>query len=768
MKTIYLSIVFFCYCWSICWAQTTNEGYPKSWTEKDMVQSIDQRVLPAFDLAAQQQADAINDASWAGPWRFGFKHVVSYNLQNSGTWTTLKNGDRVWRLGLSSRDALTMNVLFDDFYLPEGAHLYLYNPKTKELRGAYTATNNNAARTLGSTLIGGDQLVLEYYEPASVTDQGSLQLGAVIHGYRTVNHFPRTRLAKGLNDAGDCNHDVACPLGAGWQDQINSVAMIVVNGNGVCTGALVNNTNSDGIPYFLSANHCGTNVNTWVFRFNWDSPVASCAQTTLSQVPTGPFNEVNGAILRANNPDSDFALMELNTIPTGAIYYAGWDRSTTPATQTTGIHHPMGDVKKICRDDDPPVVTTFGGAGVWEVTDWDQGVTEPASSGSPLFNQNQLIIGQLYGGGAACLGTTDNGLDDNYGRLDVSWDGTAPNRRLRDWLDPSGTNAVVQSGYNPNGVAYALDAGLLQVQNVEDIYCNISSINPVLNLRNFGTTTLTSVEIIYSLDGGPNTVYNWAGSLASQSVTLVALPTINVTSGSHVLNASVNLPNSGVDSNNTNNSTAKTFDVVNGNVVNYFLALDCYGNEVTWTLTDSVTGSILYSGGPYNNNFTTIDTLVNEFCLPNGCYEFTILDRALDGLYAANQPSCGRNGDYWITDVNGSELVRMTAVDGNYGASATHSFCVGGLNVNTVNLAKNFKVFPNPAQDQVSVQIDLPKIADVTVVLYNATGQELQQIQRNGVANELLELDLSSYGTGLYVVALKTGNQMITKKVIKQ
>ena len=107
----------------------------------------------------------------------------------------------------------------------------------------------------------------------------------------------------------------------------------------------------------------------------------------------------------------------------------------------------MGDVKKICRDDDPPIVARFGGADVWEVTDWDQGVTEPASSGSPLFNQNQLIVGQLYGGGAACIGTTDNGRDDNYGRFDVSWDGTAPNRRLRDWLDPSGTNAVIQSGY---------------------------------------------------------------------------------------------------------------------------------------------------------------------------------------------------------------------------------------------------------------------------------------------------------------------------------
>ncbi|MGH1337706.1 MAG: T9SS type A sorting domain-containing protein [Aureispira sp.] len=767
MKTVYLSIVLLYCCWSTGWAQTTNEGHPKSWTEKTISQQIDQRNLPKFDLAAQQQADAINDASWAGPWRFGFKHLVQYALQNSGTWTSLTNGDRVWRLGVRSKGALTMNVLFDDFYLPEGATLYLYNPITKELRGAYTAANNNIERTLGSTLIGGDELVLEYHEPASVRGQGALKVGAVIHGYRTVNQFPRTRLAKGLNDAGDCNHDVACPLGTGWQDQINSVAMIVVNGNGVCTGALVNNTNSDGTPYFLSANHCGTNVSTWVFRFNWDSPVASCAQTTLSQTPTGPFNEVNGAILRANNGGSDFSLLELNTIPTGAIYYAGWDRGTTPPTQTTGIHHPMGDVKKICRDDDPAVVTNFGGASVWEVTDWDQGVTEPASSGSPLFNQNQLIIGQLYGGGAACTGTNDNGQDDNYGRFDVSWDGSAANRRLRDWLDPSGSNVMVQAGYDPNGIVSALDAGLLQVQDIKDTYCNTNTISPTITLRNFGTTTLTSVEILYNVDGGPSTTYNWTGSLASQSVILVSLPTITVGSGSHTFNASANLPNNGVDGNTANNAIAKTFDITLGTAVNYFLAMDCYGSEITWTLADSATGTVLYSDGPYNDNFNTVDTIITEFCLPVGCYEFTIMDNYGDGLDGSSG-ICGRTGDYWITDANGTESVRMNAVNGDFGNSATHYFCITELGVNTINLANSFKVFPNPAQDQLSIQLDLPQTADVTVVLYNATGQVLQQLQRNGVNKESLELDLSSYGAGLYLVALKTGEQVITKKVVKQ
>ncbi len=608
-------------------AQTTNQGNPKSWTEKNVPQQIDYKIMPSFDLAAERQTDAINDANYTGPWRFGYKHLVQYNLQNSGTWHTLADGSRIWRLGLYSKDALTMNLLLENVQLPDGANLYLYNPRSRELRGAYTAANNNTDRILGTTLLTGEELVLEYYEPRNVQGQGSLTVAAVVHGYRSMRDFPGKRV-KGLNDSGDCNHDVNCPLGVGWQDAINSVALIVVGGNGACSGALINNTSNDGTPYFLSANHCGTtNLNNWVFRFNWDSPVASCAQTSLSQSPNSPFNEINGATLRANSSGSDFSLMELNSIPTGDVYYAGWDRSTTPAIQTTGIHHPNGDVKKICRDDDPPVVANYFGASVWEVTDWDLGVTEGGSSGSPLFNQNQLIIGQLYGGGAACAGVSDNGFEDNYGRLDVSWNGATSSRRLRDWLDPIGTNKIQMVGYNPNGNTLALDAGLLQLQGIKDTYCNEDSIRPIVTLRNYGSVDITSVQILYSLNGAPSSAYNWTGVLTSQNTTLVALPAVALGTGAQTFTVTSRFPNNGVDSNSTNNTTVKQFNVVtNGSLVEYSLALDCYGSEISWSLEDSATGNVLYSGGPYNDNFSTVDTLRTEFCLPEGCYRFIIED----------------------------------------------------------------------------------------------------------------------------------------------
>lgn len=73
------------------------------------------------------------------------------------------------------------------------------------------------------------------------------------------------------------------------------------------------------------------------------------------------------------------------------------------------------------------------------VEDWDEGTTEGGSSGSPLFDQNHRVIGQLGGGQAAC----GNNKSDWYGKFSVSWTGGGTNgTRLSDWLDPLGTGAT--------------------------------------------------------------------------------------------------------------------------------------------------------------------------------------------------------------------------------------------------------------------------------------------------------------------------------------
>ncbi|UPT68826.1 MAG: hypothetical protein M0D57_09475 [Sphingobacteriales bacterium JAD_PAG50586_3] len=117
---------------------------------------------------------------------------------------------------------------------------------------------------------------------------------------------------------------------------------MVVNGSGFCTGSLLNNTLNDGKPYFLSAYHCGTNANNWVFRFNYNS--TNCAND-VGGITT---QSVSGATYRAGASASDFTLFELSSTPPAnyGVYYAGWNRSNIAPTSGASIHHPSGDVKK--------------------------------------------------------------------------------------------------------------------------------------------------------------------------------------------------------------------------------------------------------------------------------------------------------------------------------------------------------------------------------------------------------------------------------------
>ncbi len=445
---------------SAVYAQTTDLGGPLSWQMpfkshmKDVVQT---HVMPQFDLAKLEAEDAIKDEMKMGPWRFGYNHKVSYSLNNSGTWENLTDGGRVWRIRLSSPGALSMNLLLEDVNFPEGSQLYLFETKGTNRVGAYTHRNNREDGLLGTELVIGDDIIVEFYEPASAIGQGSFTITDVVHGYRSVQIIQDSFL-KGLNDSGNCNIDVHCPLGDLWWNQINSIAMIVVGGSGVCTGALINNSCDDGTPYFLTADHClGPNTGNWAFRFNWQSPEGSESCATTQNSSNSTYDQTsNGATVLVSNSSSDFALLEINNmteqdaINYGA-FYAGWDASDNEesVTKVIGIHHPRGDLKKICYADDGGNGINhqyMWGSDVWYIDAWEEGVTEGGSSGSPLFNQDGQIIGQLYGGLAACSGTQDNGDFDVYGRLGTSWGLGASG-----YLAPNGCPAGTSNwGYDPN------------------------------------------------------------------------------------------------------------------------------------------------------------------------------------------------------------------------------------------------------------------------------------------------------------------------------
>lgn len=609
-------------------------------------------LMPDLDIEALLAEDEIRHAQKVGPYKFGENIPVELNLGNSGQWETEKNGNRLWRLGIRSMGAYTVNFIFSDLYLPPGSAFYLYNDDRTEMYGPYTTADVRDDRGFATFPMRGELIWLEYSEPAAMQGQGSIALETVTHGYRDLYDMARG------GGSGACNNNINCPEGQPWQDEKRAVAIMISGGSGFCTGAMVNNTAQDGTPYFLTANHClGGSMANWTFKFNYES--ANCNGTGAPALAGGQF--IQGATLKANNAGSDFGLLQLNSTPPAAfnVYYAGWDNSGDVAPNVIGIHHPSGDIKKISFENNAVDATNWGGAACWHVPNWDDGTTEPGSSGSPLFDPAHHIIGQLYGGDANCT----NNVNDYYGRFSVSWNtGTTAATRLRDWLDPSNT-ATTLDGWDPNAPVLALDAGLTGLTGIASgaIQCN-DQVTISYTLRNYGTEPLTSATVEWTIDGVAQTPYDWTGNLTTNQTTTVNLPTQTYTAGLHTVAFVVTMANGTTDPNANNDQVSVSFTIVLGTEAQVMLTTDQYGEETSWDITDA-NGNVVASGSGYG---ASTDYTVPA-CLADGCYTFTIYDSYGDGMCCQYG-----NGSYELMDPFG---VLITS-GGSFQDSESFDFCL--------------------------------------------------------------------------------------------
>mgnify|MGYP000122275570 CR=1 FL=1 len=491
------------------YAQLSTGGKPYSFTHELNEKTLPAARMPEVDLAKLRAEDATEGQDGSTPcWRFAVPHPVRLNLQNAGHWQTLPGGDRLWRLQIDCPDAISVNLLYDDFYLPKGATLYLYRPDGQQVRGAFTARNNTEDRKFATAIVVGESVVLEYYEPLNVQGQGAISINGVNHGYRGYGENNID-----LTTSGACQVNINCPEGDDWQTIKKSVAKYSVNGVAWCSGTLINNTAQDCRPLFLTANHCAepigldavtasTTANTLVFYWNFEH--SACLDTGLvddTQTTVGASILANPNVSGSHSNSSDFALYLLSENPREDydVYFAGWDASGAAGTSGVGIHHPAGDAKKIATHNITPasVVSNRYWRIFWIATPNGQSVTEGGSSGSPLFRANGRVIGQLFGTFAGSNPNCSDPDNDNgdYGRLSYSWNNNGAansRRRLRDHLDPVGLGAttVLDGTANP-----CCDMAIT----------NITKTNEICPGANDGTITITATTshgpLVYAISG---------------------------------------------------------------------------------------------------------------------------------------------------------------------------------------------------------------------------------------------------------------------------
>lgn len=597
-------------------AQISQGGLPSSYQNR-FRSSV---VIPSLGLEQIQVRSLLNEDKSNGIlYRYGVLEAVNVNIKSEAVKTQVDNGF-IWRYKLVADSAKSLKLLFSKFNIPQGASLFVYNSDYSIVYGAYTRANVTPDSTFAIADFPGNELTLEYYEPSMAAFSGNLMLSKVSQAYRDLKDVMST-----ITTTEDSLYvDVNCG-GLDWQIQKHAVCRYSFaedTSSYLCSGSLINNVNNDGTPYFLTAHHCVSSAivaQTVVAYFNYETKGCGLGAKTNYKKMT-----LSGATLITTGANSDYTLLKFTSTPPAAYqpYYAGWDL-TNWVTCTVGIHHPEGLKKKISFDYDAP--TTFGGVISWNEgadspinTHWqvsfDKGYVGAGASGSPLFNQNKQVIGQLHGGGTA---------DNYYGKLNYSWTHSDVGySMLKNYL-AAGKDTTNANGYFPitNPPDASFSSGYTKVCLGTPIpFTDHSAFNVTSWKWTFSPATVTFVNSTSASSQNPVVTFNNPGtysvSLVAQNAAGKDTVTYTITAGSTLALSYESTPASGtclssVDSVVVTGGGATKFSWKLSNASSAYFNLDTLSSQkavIKQKSTAIIDSTITITGVYVGTQATCVDT----------------------------------------------------------------------------------------------------------------------------------------------------------------
>jgi hypothetical protein len=366
-------------------------------------------------------------------------------------------------------------------------------------------------------------------------------------------------------------------------------------------------------------------------------------------------------------------------------------------------------------------------------------------------------------------------------------------------LDPTNIAVVafVSEGYQeiisgtevyPNLIfANTYDAYLVSAFASNNICSNIAK-GIEVEIKNYGNLPLTTLDIIYDINGGTPITFPWVGNLTPGQAATVTLSNISyIATASNTVNVSVSNPNGNTDQNTTNDNVSTNFinhsiqgqvaTGISSGLATIDITTDGYPSESTWEIVDD-NGIVIASGSPTTPNVAQAQATAT--LSPGTCYAFNMYDSYGDGL---SDPA---NGSYDVKDASGTSIA---AGSGNFGYLAEHYFetsggavaswdcdavngcidpgtglgqytsagaCTSVCNITSIqeNNTSEFNIYPNPVKDVLTID----GIYN-SVNIYDIFGKLVLTSQTQKT------IDVSSLSNGLYFVNINTENTINVKKI---
>ena len=113
--------------------------------------------------------------------------------------------------------------------------------------------------------------------------------------------------------------------------------------------------------------------------------------------------------------------------------------------------------------------------------------------------------------------------------------------------------------------------------------------------------------------------------------------------------------------------------------------------------------------------------------------------------------------DGWTGDVSDTVNPLTVTMDSDKSITANFSLLIG---VSPAEDQLNFSVYPNPSNGSLQVNLSTPANGNYTI--HNSLGR----IVKEGTIAPQFQIDLSSCSQGVYFLKLKTGSEMMVKKIV--
>ena len=301
------------------------------------------------------------------PYRYGKKFEENYDFFTHATKEIVDDGNELWRLDIRSRGALAMSLEFSPFYLSDDAYLYMYDDDYSVILGAYSSLNNNEDDIFSIPLLRGELIHIELLIPEDTQEANSIVISEIIHDYRDI-----LNLWENYESERNCGDNVNCSSADDFQDPVNATAFLDMGGY-ICSGSMINNTNNDLTPYFLTAWHCidGENPNTWGQKLN--QSVIDLIDDSIAGYVTVSSNSADITLTTGNGStdESRNSMIQVNgalsqnidvIIPGQEKSYIGFNNTSGSYTVTfktaagSGIDLPQGGTGVLVSDG----VSVFG------------------------------------------------------------------------------------------------------------------------------------------------------------------------------------------------------------------------------------------------------------------------------------------------------------------------------------------------------------------------------------------------------------------------